>query len=314
MTPFVDLMALRLAAHRYLGRGPKPSDRRSKLRHLTLLPLATAFAGLGLAAAPAGAQTTGETPVTDPCVAVFADSARTNRNLQMQTNLPAQSEPSAGEEIRLDGIWAPTMWDSVTALSACVEVANRVDPNLGGVDKPPVNDGSFTHAFNVPSGLVDGTVICTRIRLSGDPSGEATTGEWISRQACFEVHETPPTTAPPTTAPPTTSPTTTPPAAPPSTTPTTAAPSPPTTAGTNPAGSPAPAPAAPPEPPAQSTVAFEAPDEPAVSAETPRPRRPTAPVKLPELPRTGDPVGALALTGAAALCSGIPLMLLRRRR
>src|SRR5687768_14684380 len=139
---------------------------------MVLLPLATAFAGLVLSAAPSGAQTTGEVPVADPCVAVFADGASTNRNLQMQTNLPAQSEPAAGQEIRLDGIWGPTMWDSVTGLAACVEVADQVDPNLGGVEEPPVNDGSFTHAFNVPSGLVDGTVICTRIRLAGDPAGE----------------------------------------------------------------------------------------------------------------------------------------------
>jgi LPXTG-motif cell wall-anchored protein len=279
-----------------------------------LLPLATAFAGLVLSAAPSGAQTTGEVPVADPCVAVFADGASTNRNLQMQTNLPAQSEPAAGQEIRLDGIWGPTMWDSVTGLAACVEVADQVDPNLGGVEEPPVNDGSFTHAFNVPSGLVDGTVICTRIRLAGDPAGEATTGQWISRQACFEVHEPrpapTPTTTPPTTAPPATSPTTTPPA----TTPTTAAPSSPTTMVANPAGTPAPAPAVVPEGPAQSTVSFNAPDEPAVSAETPRPRRPTAPVKMPELPRTGAPIGALALAGAAAVASGLPLVLLRRRR
>lgn len=288
---------------------------RPRLYHgIYLLPFATAFAGFGLAA-PAGAQTTGEAPVADPCATVFTDATRTNRNLSMATSAPPGSDAQPGQEIRLEGSWNPAMWDSVSGLAACVELADRVDQNLGGVEEPPVNDGAFAHLFNIPAGLNNGTVICTRLRLTGDPAGAATTGEWVSKQACFEVHpDGPPPTTPPTTPatnPPAQTTTTTAPAAPPPpTTATTVARPPVTSPPAGPAGG-----VEPPAVPAQGTVAYsapDAPDEPSVAAESPRP----GPISLPILPETGAgaSTGLLALAGIAALGSGLPLLIAYRRK
>ncbi|MGH9000345.1 MAG: LPXTG cell wall anchor domain-containing protein, partial [Acidimicrobiia bacterium] len=181
---------------------------------------------------------------------------------------------------------------------ACVEVDRDVDPAYGAAEEPGVNDGAFAHAFTVPE-IVNGTVICARMTMAGDPTGPETSARWVSKQACFEGHpeqtEPPP---PPTAGPviPTTTTTTSAPApASPTTTPPTTVPArqgetpraaPPVTPRSNPT------PAAPAQPGRVGDDTDDAPPLP-------------VPVDLPELPRTGAGTTAgLVTAGLAALAGG----------
>lgn len=286
---------------------------------LALIPLAAAFAGLGLAL-PASAQTTSETS-PDPCPATFG--ADTNPNLQLATDPPPRSDARPGQSIHLSASWTLGSWDSLDSARACVEVANTVDPDLGGVENPTSDDGVFNHVFTIPAGLFNGTVICTRMRLAGDPAGPETAATWVSKQACFEVHPEETGAPPPTsTAPPAPTTTTAPPNNP--------APAPPAPAAP-PRTAPAPTTPAPTAPPSAPMTPFAAPDAPTETTAgnpgspgtgVPQTRgRPAAgtiggsgPIPLPLLPATGLSGAGLAHAGLLALAAGLPALALGRRR
>lgn len=271
---------------------------------LALIPLASVFAGFGLAV-PIGAQTTGETP-PDPCPATFG--ADTNPRLQLATDPPPRSDARPGQSIHLSASWELGSWDSLDSARACVEVSNTVDPDLGGVEDPTSDDGVFNHVFTIPHGLFNGTVICTRIRLAGDPAGPETAATWVSKQACFEVHPEE-TGAPPPTA-------TAPPAPRPTPAPAPAAPAPTTPAPTAPPSGPMTPPAVPHRP---IETSAGGPGSPGTEILEPR-GRPAAgtvgggsgPVPLPLLPATGAGAG-LVHAGLLALATGLPALALGRR-
>ncbi|HLF40271.1 MAG TPA: hypothetical protein VI854_02235, partial [Acidimicrobiia bacterium] len=143
-----------------------------------LLPLAAALAGLGLSL-PAGAQTVPET-AGDVCDGVFDGPIASAFTLA--TDPPPRSDARPGQDIHLTGNWPVTEWESVTSLVSCIEIAKHVDPSFTAADEPPANDGTFSRTFQVPEDLFNGTVICTRMRLAGDPTGEATEAVWIGKQ------------------------------------------------------------------------------------------------------------------------------------
>jgi hypothetical protein len=175
---------------------------------LSVVPL------IGLAV-PAGADTVAD------CTSAF--DAQPDSQLSYNSDPPARSDVLPGQAIHLSAGWDPAAWDSLTSAVACVRVDNTVDDGLGEATAVPANSGAHDHTFNVPEGLPNGTVLCTRIRLSGDPAGDATEAVWVSKTHCFEGHpeeeaSTPTTTGPlyhpPTTQPPATTTTTAPTAAP----------------------------------------------------------------------------------------------------
>lgn len=268
------------------------------MRLARLAPLVT-IAGLGLAA-PAGAALPPEDPdAVARCQAAF--DAGTEPSLQLATDPPPRSDVRPGAEVRLAASWAAGSWDSLSSILACVRLFDHVDPDLSTAEAVPVDDGSFEHRFAVPNGLFNGTVICTRIRLDGDPGGEAVAGTWVSKQACFEAHPEEPAAPAPAPAPP---------------------PAPPATPG------PAPAPAHP-APPATLVAPRIAPSPPTADAAAPTPSTglagtlPTLPAPAPvgpgpvpllELPRTGAAVGPLVAAGLAVLGAGLPAVALGRRR
>ena len=277
---------------------------------LAVLPLAALLTGIAaglVPATPAGADVSPE--MASACQAAF--SVPTTAEVQLVSDPPARSDARPGQPVRLDASWVPGTWESLSSVAACVRVNRTVDPTLSSSESPALDDGAYGHAFTVPDGLFNGTAICTRIRLAGDPVGEATEAVWVSKQACFEVH-------PEEEAGPTPSPTTAPPAAP-APAPAPAAPHPAPAPGAPAASSdqaPLPRPA-PPAPTDRGTPEQEA----AGAGEIPGTQVPEAegmgPVALPILPETGADSAGLARTGLLAVAAGVPVLAcgrLRRRR
>ncbi|MGH9034813.1 MAG: hypothetical protein ACRD0O_03550, partial [Acidimicrobiia bacterium] len=242
------------------------------------------------------------------CDAVFAGEP--DVRLVLMTDPPARGEASPGQTVTATIGWSAANWDSLSSMLVCVRIVDTFHPEMSLGEDLPVNDGEGFHSFVVPEGLPRGTFVCTQAQLSGDPAGEATEASMVSKKSCLEVHpdvqETPPATNPP--------PSPTPPPA--------AAPAPPP-----PASAPEPAPQ-PSSPPSQGAGSVNPPDHVPVAApgtvsqspppivERPAgaPLRPGGPIFLDELPRTGAPLGWLAVAGFGALAFGVPAVAVGRRR
>lgn len=240
------------------------------------------------------------------CDAVFAGDP--DVRLALITDPPARSEASPGQTVTATIGWSTANWDSIRSMLVCVRIVDTLHPEMSASEDSPLNDGGGSHSFVVPEGLPRGTFICTQANLSGDPAGEATEASMVSKKSCLEVHPdaqaTPPTDNP--------SPSPTPPPA--------AAPAPPP-----PAPAPVPEPASPPSegagsvnppdhvPSAAPGTASESPP-PIVERPAGAPLRPGGPIVLDELPRTGAPLGWLAVAGFGALTFGVPALAVGRRR
>ncbi|HYH49723.1 MAG TPA: hypothetical protein VEG38_09260 [Acidimicrobiia bacterium] len=253
---------------------------------------------------PAGADTSAD------CEAAF--SAGTSRQLVYTTDPPTRLAFS-GQTVRLSAAWDPSDWDSLATALACVRLdENTFDGALGTSQSGPVNGGSFEHSFTIPD-FEQGTRLCTRIRLTGDPAGEATAGEWVSKMHCFEVDPGE------DEAPPDDDDTTTPTTAAPSTT-TTTAPAPASSSGDGdeppaadaPQDSPSATPEAPPSPPFDSAGSV-----PPLGSGAPVFPRPAGPEAIPLLPATGSNASLdLVQMGQFCFFTGLGLLALfgRRRR
>jgi hypothetical protein len=273
-----------------------------RIPRFLLLPLA-ATAG-ALVPAVAGA----EIP-PGACDAVFA--AEPDARLVLQTNPPARGEAYPGQTVTATVGWATANWDSLKSMLVCVRVIDTYHAEMSVGEDLPLNDGQGHHSFVVPEGLARGTFVCTQALLSGDPAGEATEASMVSKKSCLEVHpdaqETPPATnpAPSPTPPPAAAPTPTPPASAP-------APTPEPSSPTQGAGSVNPPDHVPTPTAAPGTVSQPSP--PIVERPAGAPLRPGGPIVLDELPRTGAPLGWLAVAGFGALTFGLPAVVAGRRR
>ena len=274
------------------------------LPRFALVPLAALFAALPLVALP---STAGADTVSD-CEAAFSSPA--DSGLVYTTN-PATRLAYTGQTVSLEAGWDPAAWDSLSSAVACVRLDDDIfDEALGTSQAAPANGGAFGHSFTIPEGTAPGARLCTRIRLSGDPAGEAAEATWVSRMHCFEVdhdleEETPPDDTPAAEQPPA------------STTPTTAPVAAPATSEATPSDTPAAA------PPAAAEGAGSPVGTPFDSAEAapsvpaaPVPGGPTTPEALPMLPATGFASLQLLHQGEALLLFGLGLLILggRRRR
>jgi hypothetical protein len=255
----------------------------------------------------AGADTTSD------CEAAF--SAPVAAGLTYATD-PPERLAWTGQTVRLSAGWDPSAWDSLSSAEACVRVNDVDDGVLGTSSATPANGGAFDHSFTIPE-VDQGTRLCTRIRLSGDPAGDATDAVWVSKEHCYEVdheleEETPPedTPAPPTSSSSTTS-TTVPVAAP--------AESQSTPGGDTPAAeSPeSPAPAGPAGSGGPAETPFDSAGSPAPGLGSPS-AAPATPESIPMLPATGYASLSLLHKGELFLFSGLALLVLcglpRRRR
>lgn len=251
---------------------------------------------------PAGADTTAA------CEEAFSSGASSGLTF---THDPVVRLAYSRQTVRLSGAWDPAAWESLSSALACVRVDDTFDGALGVIETAPANSGSFEHSFVIPD-TAPGTRLCTRIRIDGDPAGEATDATWVTKQHCYEVdhhaeqnpppnNDTPPTTSAPSTT------TTTAPA-------TVPADSSSTPADDNPPATPPDEPAAPPF----DTAGHVPP--PGSGTDAPAPAPPTTPEYVPLLPATGAGASSLALFryGELAFCTGLALLVLfgrpRRRR
>jgi hypothetical protein len=278
--------------------------RMRNLPRFALVPLAALFSALPLIALPsaAGADTASD------CEAAFTTAPDSGFTY---TTDPPERLAWVGQTVHLSSGWDPSAWDSLTSAVACVRLDDTFDDALGTVEAAPANGGAFDHSFAIPD-VAQGTRLCTRMRLAGDPAGEATEGVWVSKTHCFEVdhevaEETPPddTTTPATDQPPTTTTTTAPVAAPA------------TSQGTP--GDDTPAGDTPANPPASSEGGgspVETPFDIAGGPGAPVSAGPTTPEALPLLPATGYASLRLLHQGEALLFIGLGLLVLggRRRR
>ena len=289
--------------------GRAKADGMRNLPRFALVPLAALISALPLVVlpAPAGADT-----VSD-CQEAFASPIA--RQLVYTTN-PGIRLAYTGQRVSLEAGWDPAAWDSLSSAVACVRLDDDIfDDALGTSQANPINGGAFGHSFTIPEAL-PGTRLCTRIRLAGDPAGEATEAVWVTKMHCFEVdqdleEETPPddTATPEDTTPP-------------ATTPTTAPTTSPAAAQGNP-GDDTPNADAPPSPTPVSAEGGDSPVAtpfdsagPAGEAAAPVPGGPTTPEMLPMLPATGFASLRLLHGGEAMLFTGLGLLILggRRRR
>ncbi|MCA1844045.1 MAG: hypothetical protein LC792_12850 [Actinobacteria bacterium] len=272
------------------------------LPRFALVPLAALLSALPLVALPtaAGADTASD------CEAAFTTAP--DSQLAYTTD-PPERLAWVGQTVHLSAAWDPSAWDSLTSAVACVRLDDTVDDALGTVQTAPANGGAFDHAFAIPD-VEPGAVLCTRMRLAGDPAGEATEGVWVSKTHCFEVdhevaEETPPDdTTPPETEQPSTTTTTTAPVA-----------SPAISQGT-PGDTPAvDTPANPPASPEGGASPVETPfDSAAGPGTSPAPAGPTTPEALAELPATGYASLRLLHQGEALFFMGLGLLVLAGRR
>jgi hypothetical protein len=257
---------------------------------------------------PAGADTTPD------CEAAFSTGAAPG--LTYATD-PVGRLAFVGQTVGLSGSWDPSAWDSLSSAVACVRVEEAFDDTLGATVPAPDNDGAFEHSFVIPE-IAQHTRLCTRIRLAGDPAGEATEAVWVSKMHCFEVDEIE-EEAPPSDDGATTSTT----AAPSTTTTTVPAPAPVTSTATP--GNDAP-PATPPDTPVSPDGGGSPVGTPFDTPEATRPASPesslgwpTTTGAVPLLPATGNEAASLTLFrhGGLFLFAGLAMLVafgLPRRR
>ena len=154
------------------------------LPRFALVPLAvlvsTAPFALSSFVGPAVADT-----VSD-CEAAFSSAADAQL---VYTTDPAERLAYTGQTVRLSGAWDPAAWDSLSSAVACVRVNDSIDEVLGASQPGPGNGGVFEHSFTIPDS-VPGTRLCTRIRLAGDPAGDATEAVRVTKMHCFEIDHT----------------------------------------------------------------------------------------------------------------------------
>jgi hypothetical protein len=272
------------------------------LPRFALVPLAALISALPLVVLPtvAGADTASD------CETAFTTGP--DSGFTYATDPPVRLA-WVGQSVRLSGSWAPSAWDSLTSAVACVRLDDTFDDALGTVQAAPANGGTFDHSFVIPE-VDPGTRLCTRMRLAGDPAGEATEGVWVSKTHCYEVdHEAAEETPPDDTTPPTTE-------QPAPTTTTTAPVAGPATSQANP-GDDTPAADIAANPPASSEGAgspVETPFDSAGGPGAPAPAPPTTPMAMPELPATGFNSLRLLHQGEALFFTGLGLLVLGRRR
>jgi hypothetical protein len=295
------------------------------MRHLprfALVPLA-ALVSLAPFAVDAVAARAGADTASD-CAAAFTAAPEANL---AYTTVPAARLAQIGQRVELSARWDPAAWDGLTSAEACVQLNGAGDDALGAAEPAPADSGAFDHSFVVPEAVPDGSTICARIRLAGDPAGPASDAVWVTKTHCFEIDTSGDDVAPPGDTTPTTSATTTS-----STT---------TTTATTPPVQPAISPGSAPDTPAATTPGPESPGvfspegggtapgtvvgQPAAPPAAASPAPPQteaassqAPVPAPVLPATGSISTRLLHDGQWSLSVGLALLVLagrpRRRR
>jgi len=179
-----------------------------RMRHLprfALVPLA-ALVSLAPFAVDAVVARAGADTASD-CAAAFAAAPASTL---AYTTVPAARLAQPGQTVELSARWDPAAWDGLTSAEACVSLNDAFDDALGALEAAPADNGAFDHSFVVPQDVPDGSTICARIRLAGDPAGAATDAVWVTQTHCFEVDTSVDDVAPPgDTTPTTSSPTTT---------------------------------------------------------------------------------------------------------
>jgi len=162
--------------------GRAEAEGMRNLPRFALVPLAVLISALPVVAlvSPAGADTASD------CDSAF--TAAPAAGLSYATD-PPERLAWTGQTVRLSAGWDPAAWDSLSSALACVRVDDVGDDGLGAAEAAPGNAGAFDHTFTIPE-VTAGTRLCTRIRLAGDPAGEATEAVWVSKTHCYEVdHE-----------------------------------------------------------------------------------------------------------------------------
>jgi hypothetical protein len=133
----------------------------------------------------------------DPTCAQVLDG-KPGWELKQKTVPPADSEVHSGQMIEVRMSWDREDFADAPLYHAldCVTVDGRLRTGLSLDERNSPNDGEFTHHFEVPSGLMGGTEICSRGAIAGDGNGYFELNP--SNDACFTVAEgrTPPEPSP----------------------------------------------------------------------------------------------------------------------
>jgi hypothetical protein len=107
--------------------------------------------------------------------------------LVLSTDVPADAEVHAGDEIVATLTWGADVWNSLSKVVLCMTVDGVLDAGSIFVEAPGVDDGTASTTFTVPELAEE---VCVHGRASGDPSqGNLTDDTHKTGQLCFPVSE-----------------------------------------------------------------------------------------------------------------------------
>ena len=123
------------------------------------------------------------------CSAAFTGAP--DGTLAISATVPNGGTIQANQSITITITWNTGDWTSLDQFHSCFQL-DGVDVNsLNLEQRPPelVNDGIIQHTITVPSTVSDGDELCSRSRLSGQPTGGTSTQK--SNKICWTVGSVP---------------------------------------------------------------------------------------------------------------------------
>jgi uncharacterized repeat protein (TIGR01451 family) len=117
------------------------------------------------------------------CSAAFNGSP--DGSLAISATVPDGGTIQAGQSITITITWDTGDWTDLDQFHSCFQL-NGADVNsLNFEEIPPDNDGIIVHTITVPNNVSDGDELCSRSRLSGQPTGGTSTQK--SNKLCWTV-------------------------------------------------------------------------------------------------------------------------------
>ena len=119
------------------------------------------------------------------CSAAFSGSP--DGTLAISATVPNGGSIQANQNITITITWNTGDWTSLDQFHSCFQL-NGADVNSLNLEQGPpelVNDGIIQHTITVPSTVADGDELCSRSRLSGQPTGGTSTQK--SNKICWTV-------------------------------------------------------------------------------------------------------------------------------
>jgi hypothetical protein len=164
---------------------------RQRLVAATLLSGLTTL-GLGLSAGTASAA-------VDACTGYLGDAQ--SGSLHITSNPAAGSEVLSGSAITVQASWDADDFDETDRFYVCATVNGDFVEAMSSEDRGVANNGSYSAASNVPSGIPAGSDVCLVSAVLGRFAETGLRDSMVSETACFRTAAAVEPTTTTTTAP-----------------------------------------------------------------------------------------------------------------